>query len=278
MCADNQRYIIIAYNTSIQIYSAADSLLVRRIPITTIDSLSSKSETPAVIVSMRLSKSSPHHVWVACNDGRVFHINWTSASGPLQPSFTTNSKTARAMSIVRTNVKGYVDTVLVLESDKQHVVDLVAYSKAKDKVQQRNIFSMKKAGFGLQLLETSDDGLHVVGALNDRLFVGAANVAQFEEFDKVQYELYSFDTSDTVASIDIRTKLPSAKKAKQGAGKIVDVLVGGARGAIYAYRDVVARLQAAGKTKGEDSLEAQKYHWHRKAVHSVKWSRDGMLS
>lgn len=275
--ANSRRYLIIAYNTSIQIYSAADSLLVRRIPITTFDSLSPKTETPAVIVSMRLSKSSPEHVWVACSDGRVFYINWTAPLGPLQPSFTTKTQTARAMSIVRTNVKNHQDAVLILEWDKQHAVNLAAYAKPKETVLHQNLFNMKKTGFGLQLLETSEDGLHVVGAVNDRLFVGVANVTQFDDFRKLAYEFYSFDTPDTIASIDIRTKAPSAKKAKQGASTLVDVVVGGARGAIYVYRDVIARLQAAGKAKGEDALEALKYHWHRKAVHSVKWSRDGMF-
>lgn len=40
----DEKYLILTYNTSIQIYSAVDSLLVRRIPITTLDTSSSKAQ------------------------------------------------------------------------------------------------------------------------------------------------------------------------------------------------------------------------------------------
>ena len=225
---------------------------------------------------MRQSRSSSQHIWVACNDGRIFCLDWTKANKGLQPSFTTKSKTARAMSVIPIKSKNVQDAVLVLEtSEKPHAVDLVAYTKSSDNAVDKDIFNMKKSGFGLQLLETSEDGLHIIGAVNDRLFVGVTSAAHFESFEDVQYEFFSFDTPDTIASLDVRTKDPSSKKAKNRTSKVVDVLVGGARGGIYMYRDLVARLEGAGKSKAEESLQAQKYHWHRKAVHSVKWSRDG---
>ncbi|KAF4125154.1 NET1-associated nuclear protein 1 (U3 small nucleolar RNA-associated protein 17) [Geosmithia morbida] len=304
---DDEQYLIIAYNTSIQVYAASDSLLVRRIPISTADSKapndsSTSNAKPAVIISMRLSKKSPDSVWVATSDGRVFHVNWTGTlTGTPDTSFRTNSKTARAMVVMtigdggngggsaskKPSVAGAAgsahDVVLVVESDKSARLEITAYLPSErdgnKKPRSRSLFSIKKGGgSGLQLLESANAGRVLVGALHDRVFLGAATFAgSADGLDQLRYDFFSFDTPDIVTSIDVRARAVSGKRARSSdANQVVDVLVGGARGSIYLYHDAVNRLQAVGRgSSDKEPIQAQKYHWHRKAVHSVKWSRDG---
>jgi len=55
------------------------------------------------------------------------------------------------------------------------------------------------------------------------------------------------------------------------------VVVGCARGAIFYYNDLLPQirlLQTSRKARNL-SLQPRKLHWHRRAVHAVKWSRDG---
>ena len=261
------------YNTSLQIYSAVDSLLVRRIAVSTLDTTATQGSTPATIVATRLSKQDPDFIWVACSDGDIYRLNWTLEK-PKLDRFQTASKSAKALVVVpATNTIG--EAVIVAESDKTTRVELVAYDwNLSSKATSKSLVSLKKPGSGLQLLESSANGQVLTGALNDRLFIAVAMADQF------QYDFYSFDTQDLITTIDMRVyKRPgiAAKKSKNEPENVVDIIVGGARGGIYLYHDAVARCQAAGKTsQNTESIHAQKYHWHRKAVHSVKWSRDGM--
>lgn len=271
-------YLILTYNTSIQVFSAADSLLVRRIPITTLDTSAPKGSKPANIVATRLAKKDSDFLWVACSDGRICYVNWVTGSESIE-SFQTASGTANALTIISDNASGNEeDIILVAESDKAQRMDLVAYQGALSSAAPKNMLTLKKPGQGLQLLESTEDGQIVVGALNDRLFLGVASNQHANDLEKLHYEFFSFDTPDLVTTIDVRAyaRPYSGKKSTAASTRVVDVIVGSAHGAIYRYHDALSRLQATGKPDSErDNLQAQKYHWHRTAVHAVKWSRDG---
>lgn len=267
--------MILTYNTSIQVFSATDSLLVRRIPVGNIDASATQDAAPAPIVATRLSRQDGSYVWVACADGHVYRINWTLES-KTPASFRTSSKTARAMSVVALGAKKVAkDVVIVAESEKSTRVQLVAYEwDQASKPKPRTLVSLKRPGNGLQLLESTRDGQYLVGAINDRLFLGAMQQLPSKS-DKLQYEFYSFDTPDLITALDLRSYGRSSKHARSETNKVVDVIVGGARGGIYLYHDAIARCQTTESSKQANTIHAQKYHWHRKAVHSVKWSRDG---
>ncbi|OAA49696.1 WD domain containing protein [Cordyceps fumosorosea ARSEF 2679] len=273
---DNGEYLILAYNTSIQVFSAVDSLLVRRIPVSTIDASAKQGSTPSPIVATRLSTQDASLVWVACANGRVYRINWTQESKTLE-SFQTASKTAHAMSIVPLAGKGRSkEIVIVAESDKPTHIELVAYeSDLSSKPKPKPLVSLKRPGTALRLLESTKDGRFLVGAINDLLFLGVSKQSPTKA-DELQYEFYAFDTPDLITTLDLRAYKRTSKHARGDTEKVVDVLVGGARGGIYLYHDVIARCQATESGKpNENTIHAQKYHWHRKAVHSVKWSKDG---
>lgn len=267
------RYMILTYNTSLQVYSAVDSLLVRRIAVSTLDTSAPQGSTPATIVATRLSKQDPDFVWVACSDGSIYRLNWTIEKAKLE-SFQTASKTAKSLVVVpATNTIG--EAAIVAESDKTTRIELVAYDwKPSSKPSSKSLVSLKKPGSGLQLLESSADGQVLTGAINDRLFIAVA------KSEPLQYDFYSFDTQDLITTVDMRVYKRSSAATKKGKNEpetVVDIIAGGARGGIYLYHDAVARCQAAEKGgQNSESIHAQKYHWHRKAVHSVKWSRDGM--
>lgn len=281
-----RRNLIVTYNTSIQVYSASDSLLLRRIPISSLNSSSTKGSSPATIVATKLSQQNNDLVWVACSDGRIFLVHWKEPSEDLE-SFQTNSGTARDLSVVLLGSgKNAQEAVVVVESDKPQRLDLTAYLfRHGSTPESRSILNLKKNGTGLQLVQSSADGSVLVGALNERLFIGAATKGAPDSFDQLSYEFFSFDTPDLITTIDIKVASQRNSNRVSGRGEsaesdgVVDIIVGGARGSIYLYHDALAKIKAAGKSKTEKEIvQAQKYHWHRKAVHSVKWSRDGMSS
>ncbi|QYS97154.1 hypothetical protein H0G86_004387 [Trichoderma simmonsii] len=276
----DDQYLILTYNTSIQVYTASDSLLLRRIPIGAADASSSKGTSPANIVATKLSIQNPEYLWVACSDGHIYYVKWTETAETHQ-SFQTVTGTAHAITVTSTEVSGSkADVVVVAESAKSNRMELTAYggdilSSPLSKV----ILSTKKSGNGLHLIESSQDGLVLVGALNDSLFLGVASHNQSTGFAQLQYDFFSFDVPDIITTLDFRVYPASAlnkSKGRRDSESVVDVIVGGARGAIYLYHDALSRSQSLGKSNSsKEGIQAQKFHWHRKAVHAVKWSRDG---
>ncbi|KAF5017114.1 hypothetical protein F66182_11003 [Fusarium sp. NRRL 66182] len=276
---EDEQYLIVAYNTSIQVYSAVDSLLVRRIPITAADSSDQNVPAPTHIIAMRQSKQNSDIVWVACSDGRVCQVNWSTSKTP--EFFHTQSKTANAMALVTKMISGKEkEIIFVAESDKPGRTEVVAYpATIQAEAEHKVVFTMKKPGHGLQLLETSEDGQVLVGTINDCLFFGVPSQQQLENLTALDYEIYTFDIPDLVAALDIRVyprPVSGGKKSRQETAPVLDIIVGGARGSIYLYHDALARSQALAKSGSEKELiQAQNFHWHRKAVHALKWSRDG---
>ncbi|RDA83641.1 hypothetical protein CP532_4667 [Ophiocordyceps camponoti-leonardi (nom. inval.)] len=278
----DERHLIVLYNTSVQVYNASSSLLVRRIPICSLDASAPPGNRPASIIAARLSSENRKFIWVACSDGAVYHVDWTVGKETSQ-SFRTASRTAKAMAVVPFASEGHGELVVIAESGKGHCMTVIAYHcQAGSALGFKTIHTQSskkraKDESGLHLLEASRDGSVLTGALSDCLFVCVASGAGEGDFSQVQFDAFSFEVPDIITTIDMRlhtetTSRPGNNMASnEEHSKAVDIIVGGARGCIYVYRDVVSRAQSA----AEEGISVNKLHWHRKAVHSAKWSRDG---
>lgn len=172
------------------------------------------------------------------------------------------------------------EVILVLEAQHDPRVDLVAYDGSPaTSLKPARVMTVAENLDGLQIIESSEDGQIIVGASNDKLFLGVASEKEVTTLKQLRYEFFSWQAPDIVSALDMRF-LPakSTGAGRRGPG-MVDLIIGCARGPIYRYNDALSKLQASGgSSAGKRSLQGQKYHWHRKAVHAVKWSRDGECS
>ncbi|KAK0631788.1 WD40-repeat-containing domain protein [Immersiella caudata] len=268
MFSADERYLVLTYNTSLQVYTTEDSLLVRRIPLPV-----TRSGDGDFIVSAALSKISPEHVWVGCNDGRVWRINWTTGAGAETP-YEIN-KYVLDMDIQSMEYGDVTkDVLLVLQTSESTPATIVAYDEedlSKGEGTLLHTFEEKP-----NLLRSAANGKVVVATSGSTFHVGILkHKKKGVDSPELEYRFYSIGVPDLAASLDIRTTLKTTKK---GATELqqVDVVIGGARGGIYLYSDIAAKLtpEGHGAVKAA-SIQPRKYHWHRKAVHSVKWSADG---
>ena len=112
--------MILTYNTSVQVYSTADSLLVRRIelPVT-------NSENGGYITAAVLSRSSTDHIWIASTDGRVWNIDWKTGAGAETPLAINATILDMTLDLVELK-DGKTDILLVLQAldatDRKSVV------------------------------------------------------------------------------------------------------------------------------------------------------------
>ncbi|KAK3393762.1 WD40-repeat-containing domain protein [Podospora didyma] len=275
---DERRNLIITYNTSIQVYSTENSLLVRRIalPITRLDN--GDEPTSAHIVASSLSKNSPDHIWVAFSDGRVWNINWATGGGADTP-FMIDAKKIIDMAVESVEIGNIAqDVLLILKKLTYSSGQIVAYdNKALSKNEGHLLHTYDESP---QLLRSTVGGRLIVAAAKEALHVGVLGSHKNKKhasLNDLAYHFHSFAAPDTITCLDVK---PTVQTNKKGGKEIqcLDLVIGCARGAIYAYNDVLSKLPGGGY--GSSSAKAipfqpRKYHWHRRAVHSVKWSEDG---
>ncbi|KAB5578373.1 quinon protein alcohol dehydrogenase-like superfamily [Coniochaeta sp. 2T2.1] len=267
----DELHLILTYNTSIQVYTTADSLLVRRItiPLSTETGHGSKGQH---IVSSVLSKDSPNNLWVATSDGRVFCIDWTTGSGADAPYQLT---TILDMTVDSVQVgKTTEDVLLVLEKTGISGGRVRAYNRESLKT-GAGILLYNCSEFP-HLIRSANNASVVIVAGKDSIHVGSRTSKAVKSPADLEYGFFAFTVEHTITTVDVRCLVRPTKKQASSI-QPVDLAVGCAHGKIFLYYDVVARSPVAGPAtprKGT-ALQPVKKHWHRRAVHSVKWSHDG---
>lgn len=268
--------MIITYNTSIQVYSTDDSLLVRRIPLPVSGTEDAGDAVAVHIVSTSLSKCDPDYIWVACSDGRIWYINWTSGEGVDTP-FRVEAKKVLDVAVDSVEINGAEeDLLLVLQRLTYSSAQIVAYNtRALSTSTGKLIHTYDESP---QSLRSAAGSRLIVATAKEAVHIGLLKAKKLASFDDLAYRFHSFDIPDIVSCFDIRY---TTRTTKKGAIELqaVDVVIGGARGAIYVYEDLLPKLPGEGSASQKAGvIQPRKYHWHRRAVHSVKWSADGMDS
>lgn len=267
------RYLIITYNTSIQVYSTEDSLLVRRINLPVTRRGDGTELVSTHVVSSVLSKTDPDYIWVACSDGRIWRINWTSGAGADSP-FMVDTKKLLDMTVDVVEMGGSSeDVLLVLKRLTKTSAQIVAYNtKALSTGNGKLLHTYDESP---QMLRSVAGGRLIFAAAKETLHVGLLQAKKPLSLDDLSYRFHCFGIPDIVSCLDIR---PTVRPTKKGGIEIqsVDIAVGCARGAIYVYNDLLSNLPGDGSGSSKAGpIQPRKYHWHRRAVHSVKWSEDG---
>jgi NET1-associated nuclear protein 1 (U3 small nucleolar RNA-associated protein 17) len=265
--------LIVTYNTSIQVYSTEDSLLVRRIALPVAGTDDTTEFVATHIVASVLSKSDAECLWVACSDGRIWHINWASGAGVETP-FRIEAKKVLDVAVDAVEIGGKSeDVLLVLKRLTKSSAQIVAYNaKALSTRSGKLLHTYDESP---QLLRCAAEGKLIVAAAKETLHIGLLKAKKLASLDDLTYRFHCFDVPDIVTCLDIR---PTLRTTKKGGLELqsVDLAVGCARGAIHVYHDLLPKLPGEGSASARAGMiQPTKYHWHRRAVHSVKWSHDG---
>lgn len=133
----------------------------------------------------------------------------------------------------------------------------------------------------IQFLKTANEGSIVVGASENRILVGKLRSTEYGTIDKIKYEFRVFESSDFIKSLDLRvTPRPASQGLKKSSLKktpVVDLVVGDIKGVVFLHNDILAKLffQKQDSKAPAISIAPRRLHWHRQAVHTLKWSHDG---
>lgn len=268
------RHLILAYNTSIQVYSTADSLLIRKIQLEELD----VENIPGQIMSICISPSSPNLIWVASSDGHVWLIDWTNGQGSetlfkLQCSFLSD------MSVEHIKFGTEFRDVPLVAIEHKKKWRIVACDVRRSKFKSSN--SLLTQAMPISNLRSVRNGYALIASADRNILLGTLKTSSIQHVSELEYEFFTLDCSDEIVCLDVRAtdRVHLNRKTQVEAGNepVVEIVVGCARGAVFFYNDILPQIRRLHSSKGHrGSLQPRKYHWHRKAVHTIKWSRDGM--
>ncbi|KAI0380197.1 sporulation protein [Hypomontagnella monticulosa] len=270
---DDEKHLILAYNTSIQVYSAADSLLLRKI------SLRRLTENPKEqIVSVRLSPSSPDFVWVASSIGHIWLIDWTNSDGTAKAPFKLNCGILCDMFVEKVPIGREFRDVPFVSIENKGNWQVVACDVRDSRLKSAKALLSQK--IPILDLKSVRNGYAIIGSAESNIVLGTLGPRPVNSVQDLDYEFITLDCGDEITCLDVRAAdrihLNKRSQAEIGDEPVVDIVVGCARGAVLFYNDLLPHFRRASSSKGHrNSLQPRKYHWHRKAVHAVKWSRDG---
>jgi NET1-associated nuclear protein 1 (U3 small nucleolar RNA-associated protein 17) len=271
------RFLIIANRRTLNVYSTSNSLLTRSIkPV-----LKDNAPPSTRIVAYCLSPTHPDIIWVAFSDGSVFRIDWTTGTGG-SDHWMISSTGCIHMTVASMESAGRRrDVVFTTEIKKDGGFRITAQELSPENpgvVPTRTIYSTPNR---IQLLKTAKEGNVIVAASGNRILLGRLRSSDYDSVENIRYEFRVFESIEVIKSLDLRV---SDRKETDGLKKslkkspIVDVVVGDVRGVLFVHHDLLAKLfsqHVDGKLPLGISIIPRKLHWHRQAVHTVKWSLDG---
>lgn len=273
------RFLIVANRTTIHIYSSSTSHLVRSIKL----KIDSTTRSNARIITYSLSPTEPTLLWVACSDGVIYRVDWTSGAGA-DESWTISSTGCNHMTVASMESAGRRrDVVFTTEMRKGGGWRITANELADDETEEiktvtRTVYT---SNMKISFLKTAREGSIVVAASEQRVLIGSLRSTAYDTVDKIKYEFRVFSSSDLISSLDVRAyqrpQLEDVKKNSLKKVPIVDVVVGDVKGSIFVHNDLLGNLVRAQDSKSMVNILPRKLHWHRNAVNTVKWSLDGMF-
>ncbi len=277
------RFLIVANTNSILVYSTANSLLVRSIKV----QLNQKQQQPPRIITYCLSPTQIHILWVACSDGSIFSVDWTTGAGADQ-FWGISSTGCIYMTVASMSSAGRRrDVVFTTELRKDGGFRITANELAPPngpiKTIARTIFTTAER---IQYLKSAKEGEVLVGASGNRILLGRLRSTEFDTIDKIRYDFRTFQSQDAIKSLDIRAyerisekRMPKIDQArKSSTALVVNLVVGDVKGVVFVYEDLLAKVFHAQNPVSSStiSIAPRKLHWHRQAVHTAKWSLDGV--
>ncbi|RYO82281.1 hypothetical protein DL766_000658 [Monosporascus sp. MC13-8B] len=269
----DEKHMILAHNTSLQVYYCADSLLLRNIRLPIL----SGADTLEHIISTCPSPSDPEFVWVASSLGRIWLINWTTGEGS-SSNLKVKCDMLNGMAVESIKINEKTRDVPFICVGKGNNWSILACDVRDRQLNSTKVLLSQKTV--IHNILSVRGGRALIASAERNVLLGSLRSRDSTSFSHIEYEFFSFDCSDEITCLDVRAAervhLNRASQRKEGNEAVLDVVVGCARGAVFSYNDLLPQLRVLQNSKTRDfSLQPRKYHWHRKAVHAVKWSRDG---
>ncbi|KAI9704533.1 MAG: hypothetical protein M1820_005607 [Bogoriella megaspora] len=263
----DERHILLGHRRAVHVYDVSTSMLVRTLPV----------GRDTEVSAFSLSATNKDQLYLATKDGSIFLWDWVSGTRiggwEFQSQITGLWTTSESVN--------EDETVFTIDKNNQTGRYVASAHKLRlgsdaNKITSITLFEPRRF---IQSLQVLPGGKNIIVGLENSFAVGMLKDQANDVFKDKVYIWHEIDCVDTITCFDSRT-ITSPKQAQNKSGQsIMDVAVGTAGGPIFVYHDLLEKM-INGEPKEHAPLKKsllapQRFHWHREAVGSVKWSLDG---
>jgi NET1-associated nuclear protein 1 (U3 small nucleolar RNA-associated protein 17) len=270
--ASDEKYLILANTRALQVYSTETSLLANTLPVSS-GSLSTYA----------LSTTNPNNLYTANSSGLITLWDWTEGKKIGRWEIGSN---VRQMTVVP-QPDSQLDLIYCHEIGSKHIINVHALRTRShgSPTELKQIFKTKYPITGFQVLS---EGKIVIATTKKSVAIGKRSKVHKTALQDFEYIWREFQISKPATTFDGYLRIPAKSEKKQNQAHDqrdhLDLAVGDEEGVIHLFEDILSSLAAIEKStktgpKTDTNLETlrpKRLHWHRQAVGSVKWSRDGM--
>ena len=255
------RYLILPTKWAIQIYSATTSLLVRSLPVST--------SNP--VTSCVLCPSKPNRLLVATLGGQISEWDWTS--GQKQHTWQTRLELV-TITAIPSGSEGREDHKLLAlcnSSGGRQELRSGTLTRTSEFWSSKILLKTRSA---IPTIRTAEKGATVVICADRRLMLGSsAGLTPVSSAAQPEYTWREISLPEKVTCFDVRTHPAGGASKKQWTA--VDIVIGTQDGPILIHDDLLSKLSQKERGAKDIDLTGRQLLWHRNAVGTVKWSRDG---
>ena len=265
--------MLVAFNSALHVYTSETSLLLRKLRL---------RDERDLVAGFAFSARNPDRVYIGTRAGFIDEWNWRE--GKRLGTWHTRCliralATVKPQDVPSSNSLVYTsDEALSGEQYYSITAHRLFGGKEADKTGLKTLWKNDKP---VQSLTVLDEGKAIVAASGETLLLGTTAEADPPNLRELKYTWRQISCSDYITSMDVRLaplepeSAMNSKKVKVAYQQAADIVVGTLQGHIYIYRDLLGQLTAHESSPSNAVEDPQKIHWHRNAVSSVKWSKDG---
>ncbi|KAI9659919.1 MAG: hypothetical protein M1821_001271 [Bathelium mastoideum] len=221
------------------------------------------------------------NIYVATRDGVVILWNWVT--GHQLGRWELNCHILGLWTTIESS--GKEEVIFVVDRSKDGKRDTVVAHKLRygDNANETASISLYEPQQRVQGLKVLSQGDVVVAFLHQSLAIGQLRVNKTgHSFQEKPYTWHEMNCANEITSFDARIVSVRKQKAKDhstSAKKFVDVVVGTVNGPIFIYSDLINKVASHSQSRAGNHkvpfIDPKRFHWHREAVGTVKWSKDG---
>ena len=269
--ADLNRYLLIAYLSHVAVYAASTSLLVRSLPI----------RKGFHITAMVLSQLDEKQLYILSTSGLVELWDWME--GEKLDNWNTKRETQH-LGVVKQSQDNDQSVIFTTrkanDTSWQLSAHLLQDSQESINQEKQLLFTHNRDISSLQIIENATI---IVMTSENQVILGSRSQSEVPDPTIFAYTWRIVKCPEWISSIDIRVSpVDSGKKieslSRPAVYSAVDIVVGGLKGAIHIYDDLLRKLirrERHAQDSTSTDIHSRHVHWHRNAVLTVKWSKDG---
>lgn len=156
---------------------------------------------------------------------------------------------------------------------------------AGSEAHKSEVVTLRKSQEPITSFSVVENGRTIIATSGSVLALGTTDFCGQTPLSSLSYTWRDIECPEWISCFDVRVvqEETSSKHKQSGRGRRIariDLVIGGLKGSLHVYDDLLRKLIR--KEKGLDKgtaidLASQLKHWHRNAVLSVSWSRDGKI-